>query len=218
MEGGTGDLVSSQAGLDYFRGLYGLPARQININEYALPTEQVPAGSAWFISQLERINAIGCRGSWGWGETNLHNYMSGLLGETSTGTYYPNGDYQVYKYYYRNMTGYRVGTFPSSDLKLDAYATVDTNSRVARVLFGVRPSSTGTWNLQLNSLSSIGLPSSGTLNIHTWGFFVASDVHFGEMDAPWSLGSAAHTYSGNTLTLPVYQNDNTTAFAFEFSF
>ncbi|KAF3404074.1 hypothetical protein DPV78_003089 [Talaromyces pinophilus] len=218
MEGGSGDLVSSQAGLDYFRGLYGLPARLININEYATQNEQVPAGSAWFISQLERINANGCRGSWGWGETNLHNYMSGLLGETSTGTYYPNGDYQVYKYYYRNMTGYRVGTLPSSDLKLDAYATVDTNSRVARVLFGVRPSATGTWNLQMNSLSSIGLPSSGTLNIRTWGFFVASDVHFGEVDAPTYLGTAAHSYSGNTLTLPVFQNDNTTAFAFEFSF
>jgi hypothetical protein len=112
------------------------------------------------------------------------------------------------------MTGHRVGTLPSSDLKLDAYATVDSN--IARVLVGVRPTATGTWNLQLNSLSSIGLPSSGTLNVHTWGFFVASDVHLGEVDRPVDLGMAAHSYSGDTLALPIFQNDNTTAFAFEF--
>ena len=215
MEGGWGDLVSSQAGLDYFRGIYGLPERLININEYGNLNEQVPAGSAWFISQLERINAYGCRGNWGWGQANLHDYMAGLVGKTGAGTYYPNGDYQVYKYYYRNMTGHRVGTLPSSDLKLDVYATVDSN--IARVLVGVRPTATGTWNLQLNSLSSIGLPSSGTLNVHTWGFFVSSDVHLGEVDRPVDLGTAAHSYSGNTLTLPIFQNDNTTAFAFEFS-
>ncbi|GLI82281.1 hypothetical protein PoHVEF18_010712 [Penicillium ochrochloron] len=215
MEGGGGDLVSSKAGLDHWRGMYGLPERLININEYANLNEQVPAGSAWFISQLERINAYGCRGNWGWGQADLHDYMAGLVGKTAGGTYYPNGDYQIYKYYYRNMTGHRVRTLPSSDLRLDAYATVDSN--IARVLLGVRPTATGTWNLQLNSLSSIGLPSSGTLNIHTWGFFVASDIHLGEVDGPVDLGTNAHSYSGDTLTLPIFQNDNTTAFAFELS-
>src|SRR5206468_1001931 len=51
MEGGGGDTVSGKAGLDHWRGMYGLPERPININEYAQLGEEVPAGSAWFISQ-----------------------------------------------------------------------------------------------------------------------------------------------------------------------
>lgn len=212
MEGGGGDLLSAQAGLDYWRSTYNLPAKLININEYAVYDEQVPAGSAWWISQLERINARGLRGNWLSG-TNLHDYMASLLGKSGS-TYHPNGDYQVYKYYYQNMTGYRVGTLPSSDLKLEAYATV--GSDYARVLVGVRVA-TGTWELELNSLSSLGLPTSGTLNVHTWGFPVASDVHYGEVDAPTDLGWYGHAYSGDTVTFPVYQTDEVTAYAFEFA-
>lgn len=212
MEGGGGDLLSAQAGLNHWQTTYGLPSKLININEYAVFDEQVPAGSAWWISQLERINARGLRGNWLSG-SNLHDYMSSLLGKSGS-TYYPNGDYQVYKYYYQNMTGHRVGTLPSSDLKLEAYATVGTD--YARVLVGVRVA-TGTWELKLNSLSSLGLPTSGTLNVHTWGFPVASDVHYGEVDAPKDLGWYGHAYSGDTVTFPVYQTDKVTAYAFEFA-
>jgi hypothetical protein len=212
MEGGGGDLLSAQAGLNYWRSTYNLPAKLININEYGVYDEQVPAGSAWWISQLERINAHGLRGNWLSG-TNLHDDMASLLGKSGS-TYYPNGDYQVYKYYYQNMTGYRVGTLPSSDLKLEAYATV--GSDYARVLVGVRVA-TGTWELELNSLSSLGLPTSGTLNVHTWGFPVASDVHNGEVDGPTDLGWYGHAYSGNTVTFPVYQTDEVTAYVFEFA-
>ncbi|KAJ5389201.1 uncharacterized protein N7496_000269 [Penicillium cataractarum] len=212
MEGGGGDLLSAQAGLNYWRSTYNLPSKLININEYGVYDEQVPAGSAWWIGQLERINARGLRGNWLSG-TNLHDYMASLLGKSGS-TYYPNGDYQVYKYYYQNMTGYRVGTLPSSDLKLEAYATV--GSDYARVLVGVRVA-TGTWELELNSLSSLGLPTSGTLNVHTWGFPVASDVHYGEVDAPTDLGWYGHAYSGDTVTFPVYQTDEVTAYVFEFA-
>ncbi|CRG83374.1 Beta-xylosidase [Talaromyces islandicus] len=223
MESGSGDLLSAQAGLVYWQTKYGLPGKTININEYAVFDEQVPAGSAWWISQLERINAFGLRGNWLSGN-KLHDFMSSLLSKpnadtssysaTATG-YFPNGDYQVYKYYYKNMTGYRVGTVPSTDLKLDAYATVGDDG-YARVLVGVRITE-GTWELQLNDLSSLGLATSGTLNIHTWGFPVSSDAHYGEVDAPTDLGWVEHTYSGNTVTLPVYQKDTTTAYAFEFA-
>ncbi|EEA22414.1 hypothetical protein TMatcc_001261 [Talaromyces marneffei ATCC 18224] len=101
--------------------------------------------------------------------------------------YFTNGVYQVYKYYYQNMTGYRVGTAPSTDLKLEAYATVG-NDGYARVLVGVRIEE-GTWQLQLNDLSALGLRTSGALNLHTWGFPVKNaDVHYGEVDAPTDLG------------------------------
>ncbi|OKL55462.1 hypothetical protein UA08_09318 [Talaromyces atroroseus] len=224
MESGTGDLLSSHAGLLYWQSTYGLPSKPININEYAVFDEQVPAGSAWWISQLERIDAHGLRGNWLSGY-ELHDFMASLLSKpgadtssysaTATG-YFPNGDYQTYKYYYQNMTGYRVGTLPSSDLKLDAYATVGDDG-YARVLVGVRITE-GTWELQLNDLSSLDLPTSGTLDIKTWGFPVnADDTHYGEVDGPTNLGVVAHTYSDNTVTFPVYQTDTTTAYAFEFA-
>lgn len=65
------------------------------------------------------------------------------------------------------MTGSRYGTLPSSDLALDTYATAGDGG--ARVLVGARIQ-TGTWDLTLNNLTALGLPDSGTLNVHTWGF------------------------------------------------
>lgn len=222
METGGGDMLSAQAGLFDLLQTYSLPMRPININEYSTYPEQVPSGSAWWIAQLERINAHGLRGNWlsGW---QLHDFMASLVSKpdalaeyspTATG-YYPNGDYQVYKYYKRMMTGHRVGTLPSSDLKLDTYATVGDDG-LARVLVGVRITE-GTWNLQLDNLSATGLPSNGTLNVHTWGFPVVSQYpHFGQIEGPIDLGWYGHEYSDDTVTFPVFQVDVNTAFAFEF--
>ena len=218
MEGGGGDLLSAYGGLVSLLKTYKLPMKPVNINEYAVYDEEAPPGSAWWISQLERINANGLRGNWLSG-AQLHDFMASLLGKTDinspTGTgYFANGDYQVYKYYNLNMTGHRVGTLPSGDLKMDVYATVDGST--AKLLFGARPTNTGTWQIQINSLSSIGLPTSGTLNVRTWAFPLTGG-HYGRVDAPTDDGYYAHTYSGNTLTLPVYQTDDTTGFAWEFS-
>jgi hypothetical protein len=125
--------------------------------------------------------------------------------------YYPNGDHQVYQYYNTNMTGHRVGTAPSGDLKLDTYATVGKD--MVRVLAGVRIT-TGTWQITINDLSSVGLTASGSLNIHAWGFPFTGN--FGEIDYPTDLGWYAHAYSGNSVTFPVFQTDTVTAYAFEF--
>jgi len=185
-------------------------------------TQQVPAGSAWWISQLERINAHGLRGNWLSGFA-LHDFMASLLGKPHANTpdyvptqagYWPNGDWQLYKYYATNMTGTRRGTLPSSDLKIDTYATVGADG-IVRVLAGVRIM-TGTWYVSVGNLSAVGLPEAGTLDIHTWGFPVAADVHYGEVDGPNDLGTVGHAYSGDQVTFPVYQKDNTTAYAFEF--
>jgi hypothetical protein len=212
MEGAYGALVGMLQ-------TYKLPIKPLNIDEYATWPEQVPAGSAWWISQLERVNAHGLRGNWlsGW---QLHDFMGSLVSKayangpnySPTGQcYYPVGDYQVYQYYNLNMTGYRVGTSPSSDLKLDTYATVGKD--MVRVLTGVRIA-TGTWQITINNLSSVGLPSSGSLNIHTWGFPYFG--HFGEVDVPNDLGWYSHTYSGDSVTFPVFQTDTSTAYSFEF--
>lgn len=199
---------------------YNLPIKPINIDEYGTFPEQVPCGSAWWISQLERVNAQGLRGNWlsGW---SLHDFLASLLSKPNAGTssysetatgYFPNGDYQVYKYYNLNMTGYRVGSSPSADLKLDTYTTV--GSDMVKILTGVRIT-VGTWQITVNDLSAVGLAESGSLNIHTWGF-PDTGGHYAEVDALDDLGWVEHTYSGNSVTFPIYQTDAITAWAFEF--
>ncbi|KAH7418322.1 glycoside hydrolase family 39 protein [Cadophora sp. MPI-SDFR-AT-0126] len=219
MEGGGGDMAGANGALQAMLKTYGLPNKPLNIDEYATYAEECPSGAAWWISQLERVNAIGLRGNWLSGN-QLHDFMASLIskpGATSnysptSGGYFPSGEYQVYKYYNKNMTGHRVGSLPSADLKLDTYATVGTDK--VRVLTGVRIM-TGTWQVTINGLSSVGLPTSGSLSIHTWGFPFTGG-HFGEVDAPNDLGYYSHDYSGNSVTFPIYQTDTSTAYAFEF--
>jgi hypothetical protein len=210
-------MPESNGQLQVLLNTYKLPRKPINIDEYATFAEQNPAGITWWISQLERENAIGLRGNWLSG-TQLHDFMASLLGKpaptnpTSAG-YWPNGEWQVYKYYNQQMTGYRVGTSPSADLLIDTYATVGTDK--VRILSGVRIT-TGTWQLTVKGLSKVGLPKSGSLSIQTWGFPFTGG-HMGEVDQPTDLGIVAHTYSGDSVTFPIYQTDTTTSYAFEFA-
>ena len=117
----------------------------------------------------------------------------------------------MYKYYNLNMIGHRVGTTPSADLKIDTYATVGRD--MVRILCGVRIE-TGTWQITVNDLSSVGLAESGALNIHTYGF--PTNGYYGDVDTPSDLGWVEHSYSGNSVTFPIFQVDTTTAYAFEF--
>jgi len=220
-ESGGGDLLSHNGQLQILLDTYDVPRKPINIDEYAVYSEQCPAGSAWFISQLERVDAQGLRGNWLSGG-QLHDFLASLLSKPNASTssynyteggYFPNGDYQVYKYYNLNMTGYRVGTEPSSDLAIDTYAVVGTSA--VKILTGVRIT-TGTWQITVDDLSAVGLPESGSLDIHTWGFPFTGG-HFGEVDAPDDLGWYSHTYSNNSVTFPIYQTDTSTAYAFEFA-
>ena len=118
-----------------------------------------------------------------------------------------------YNYYVKNQTGFRAGTTASTDGKFDVYATV---SDKVRILCGTRLV-TGTWELTVENLSAVGLPTSGTLNIQTWGLIDSG--HTTEVTGPTNRGIVAHTYSGNSVTFPIYQTtqDANTAWAFEFS-
>lgn len=140
------------------------PTPYIVIDEYGTSAEEVPGGSAWWISRLERYNMYGLRGNWASG-AQLHDFLAGLLGKTdvtsTTGTgYYANGgkalfsstvlasfslfsqldcfcsDWNVYQYYATQMTGYRVATTGSTDRLMDCYAVV--GSGIVRILVGGR--------------------------------------------------------------------------------
>ncbi|KAF2718834.1 glycoside hydrolase family 39 protein [Polychaeton citri CBS 116435] len=215
------DLQTNNVTLGELLQQYELPERQVNINEYAVFDEQVATGAAWWISRLERYDALGLRGHW-LSACQLHDFMASLLSKpgasdgTSSctgGDYYPNGEYQVYKYYNLNMTGSRVKTTGSGDRILDVYTTVDDK---VRTLTGVRLQ-TGTWYITISNLSAVGLPSEGALDIQTWGF--EDKGHYGEVDGPSDRGVVSHDYSGDSVTFPVYQTaaDSKTAWAFEFS-
>lgn len=201
---------------------YGLATdKVVNINEFAILEEQVPSGGAWWISQLERVNAIGLRGNW-LSNGALHDFMAGLLGKPNASTtsysltaggYWPAAEFQVWKYYATNMTGHRVQTAATSDKHGEVYAVVDTDR--VRLLVGARVA-TGTWYINLTNLTALGLPTSGTLNIHTYRFEGSSN-HFQEYDSSTDLGTYGHTYSGNSVTFPIYSTEIYTGLAFEFS-
>lgn len=114
------------------------------------------------------------------------------------------------------MTGHRVGTTASLDKAFDAYATVDGDAKKARVLVGTR-NAQGSWDVQLDNLSALGLPSAGTVTIHAYGF--RNNGHFGEVDAMTDYGTADHAYSGGSVSFGISQSSEQgldTAYAFEF--
>ena len=196
---------------------YGAPNRTININEYGSTQQQVSTGTAWFISRLERFNAIGLRGNWLDG-CHLYDFMANLLGKTNdndcAGTgYFGNGEYQVYKYYNQNMTGLRAQTTGTGDGVMDVYTTIGRDK--VRTLTGVNLKQ-GTWYITIQNLTAVGLPTSGSLSILTYGFI--DNGTYGEVDGPTYRNTVSHPYSNNAITFPVFQTaqDANTAWAFEF--
>ena len=83
------------------------------------------------------------------------------------------------------------------------------------MLVGARQK-TGTWDLTISGLNSIGIGSSGSITIQTWGF-PDTGGSFGGVDAPSNLGLYAHTFTNGTVTFPIFQKDTSTAYAFEFA-
>jgi hypothetical protein len=222
MESGRGDMQSSVAVYQELLSSNALQEKVVNINEYGTFAEQVPTGGAWWISQLEQVNAIGLRGNW-LSSNALHDFMAGLVGKPNAGTssynasaggYWPAAEFQVYKYYNKNMTGYRVATEPTSDKNGEVYAVVGSDR--VRLLVGARIA-TGFWFITLKNLSSIGLPKNGTLNIHRYRFQGSSNNHFAEYDNSTDLGVYDHEYSGNQVTITVNSTNTITSVALEFS-
>lgn len=210
------DLQTNIPILNQLLSQFGLPQKQIIIDEYGVFAEQNPAGAAWWIARLERYNAPGLRGNW-LSTTQLHDFLASLLGKTdvndATGTgYWSNGEWQVYKYYNTNMTGHRVSSSGSIDRLADSYGVVGTDR--VRILVGNRQR-TGTWQLTINNLASVDLPQSGTLPVNTFQFSFTGG-HFGQVGDPTDLGWVNHAYSGNSVSFPIFQTDTQTTWAFEF--
>ena len=220
------DLAIANTTLTGLLQQYNLPARQVNANEYAQPEEQVPSTSAWFLSRFERYDTFGLRANWA-SACQLHDFLANLVTKTGApnsecgGTgYAPNGQYHVYAYYGTSMTGIRASTFASGDGIADAFATIGDDK--VRILAGHRQvigqrETTGTWQLVINNLSSVGLPENGEVTVQTWAF--NDQGLYGAVDGPEDRGFFTHPITNNQVTfeIRVTQQDIATAFAFEFN-
>lgn len=173
---------------------YGLPQRPIDANEYALPEEQNPANTAWYIAQLERYNIRGLRANWGSGG-ELHDFMADVLFDDE-GTYKPNAEWYVYKYY-GEMTGKRAKTTASDDGLFDVFASVD--GETVKLVAGTRTVQKP-YDISVKGLTSVGLPSKGTVKIRTLRFdWEGKTVDTG---GPVDLGVSDFEYSENKVSLP----------------
>ncbi|CCT72047.1 uncharacterized protein FFUJ_13957 [Fusarium fujikuroi IMI 58289] len=146
--------------------------------------------------------------------SDLHNWMGNLIYSstgTSEGTYYPNGEWQVYKYY-AAMTGQRFLTKASSDSKFDVFATKEGHK--IKILAGTRTVQEK-YSIEVSGLGAVELPKKGTVKVRTYRFDWAGPN--GKVDGPIDLGEKKYTYSADTLTLSVNPPTNATAFAYEFS-
>ncbi|KAF5657468.1 glycoside hydrolase family 39 [Fusarium denticulatum] len=221
MEFGGGNMMESTAGLHAVLDKYNLPYNDVNINEYAVASEQVPSGAGWWISQLERVNTPGLRGNWQ-SYPALYDYLANLVSKPkapnaspTAGGYFPNGEYQVYKYYAQSMTGHRIGTMPSPDMVVDVYATLDPDARTVKILSGNRQRM-GTWTIQVQGLTSLGLPASGDMTIHCLAF--PNDGWWGEIDGPNDCGMIPYSYTDDKLDIELIQRDTASTYAFEISY
>lgn len=148
---------------------------------------------------------------------SLHDLQANLLtkgrdGRDAAATdYAPAPGHHVYRYYAQNMTGVRLPTAASNDGILDVYATRGADR--VRLLAGPKVRA-GRWAVRVDGLASAGYPAAGTIDVEAWEF-LGSDP-FAVTAAPVFVQKQMYTYTGGSVTIPVSQNNNFTAHAFEF--
>ncbi|KAJ5754512.1 hypothetical protein N7533_004055 [Penicillium manginii] len=160
---------------DSLRETYSVAEKPIDVNEYGWPSEQNPANSIYYLSQFERHDIRALRANWG-GGSNLHNYLASLI-YTSDSGYYPNGDWQLYKYY-GGMVGDRISTTASSDLLFDAFAVL-SDAKLLKIIAGTRTVQVS-YDPIITGFSEHGLATEGTLDVRSYQFdFSGSEVEVG---------------------------------------
>lgn len=175
---------------------HNLPDLPIDINEYAAKDEQNPGTSVYYIAQLERHNLRGLRANWG-STTALHDGLADLVAKDANKKYFPNGEWQLYKYY-ASMVGDRLATSASTDLLFDAFATKSSNG--VKVIAGTR-NTKAQYTLQVSGLTALGLPESGSIKVRTLQFDWAGDA--GAVGAPKDLGISNLAYTADKVSADI---------------
>lgn len=174
------------------KAVHKLPDRPIDINEYAWPSEQNPAGSAFYISQLERHNMRGLRANWGSG-SGLHDLLANLVGKSGK-DYFANGEWQLYKYY-AAMTGDRLATTASSDRRFDVFATKSGNA--VKIMAGTR-SVKAAYDISVSGLAGLGLSGAESVDVKVLRFDWAGAG--GKVGPPVDMGIRATSYKDGKVS------------------
>lgn len=120
--------------------------------------------------------------------------MADLVFKNTDGTYTPNGDWQVYRYY-AQMDGDRVATAASADLKFDVFATISGNG--VKILAGTRTVQS-TYEIGISGMSRLGLPADGAIQVRSYRLDWAGTK--AEVGPPVDLGLAEFQYSSDTVS------------------
>ena len=218
-----GDLATSISTMQGFLKDAGIEyTAPFMINEYGSINQEQPSGSSWQISQHERNEAWGLKSNWR-GEGEIHDYLANIIGKASVypnynasdADYWPTKLWPVYRYYGSVMKGYRVRTEETPDKRGDAYTVVNSDDRKVRILTGTR-GSTGPWAISVNGLETLGLDSSGSVDVHTL-YFRPGDL-YEEVDGTVDQGISSYSYTDGSLVITIPQSDADGASAFEFSY
>ncbi|KAH9863970.1 hypothetical protein J1614_009903 [Plenodomus biglobosus] len=207
---GTGSRQPDTTVPDFntLKAVHNLPDLPIDVNEYAAKDEQNPGTSVYYIAQLERHNIRGLRANWG-STTALHDGLADLVAKGADGTYHPNGEWQLYKYY-ASMEGNRLATTASTDRLFDVFATRSGNG--VKIIAGTR-NTQGQYEIKVSGLADIGLPETGSINVRTLRFDWAGPT--GEVGAPADLGVSEIAYEAGSATIVFNPATSSTAYAFE---
>jgi hypothetical protein len=173
------------------KAVHNLPDLPIDINEYADKPEQNPANSVYYIAQLERHNMRGLRANWG-SKGDLHDFLANLVYKKD-GTYYPNGEWQLYKYY-AQMGGERVVTTASPDRRFDVFATKSGSS--VKIIAGTRTIH-APYEVKISGLKSLGLPAEGSVKVNVLRFDWAGEA--GLVGGPVEVGQKEFEYTSDTV-------------------
>jgi hypothetical protein len=188
----SGEPDTTVPDFNSMKAVHGLPDLSIDINEYGDKREQNPANSVYYIAQLERHQLRGLRANWG-SKGALHDYLANLI-YAKNGTYYPNGEWQLYKYY-SQMKGDCLATTASPDRRFDVFAT--KYGSTVKIIAGTR-TFPAYYKIEVLDIQSLGLPANGVIRAKVLRFDWRGDL--GLVDAPVLLGSTNLSYASNVVS------------------
>ncbi|KAF5963930.1 putative glycoside hydrolase family 39 protein [Fusarium bulbicola] len=217
-EMGGDDPDISNALFENLLEAYQLPFRPVNINEYAVLSEETPSGYSWWISRLERYNYAGLLGLW---NPPLYDNFANLLTKSpgdpkdpGNTNYVGAAGFPLYKYYAKKMVGERAKTVGSTDRKWDCFATIGPRGDQVRILAGTRVV-TGNYTLHIRGLETVGYQSRKKLDAKFYAFYGSDDIFQPFGDPPY-LGTQSVPIVNGEAQLNVNVTDPHTGWRIEF--